>query len=322
MAIKIIGTGSYLPDNIVTNDFLSTLVDTNDEWIRSRTGIRERRISDGGGTAFLATRAAQAALANANIEAEELDHIIIATMSPDHYLPNTACEVQAEIGAVNATCLDLSAACSGFVYSYNTAYAYIQSGLAKTVMIIGAETLSRQVDWTDRSTCVLFGDGAGAIILKKISEEETVYGTVTGSNGLKKDVLKCAERSLINPFVQEDRGIDYMKMEGQEVFCFAVKVVPQCIEALLSKMNMENSQIKYFVLHQANKRILDSVAKRLNVEPEKFPMNLDRYGNTSAATIPILLDEMNQQGMLQDDDYIVISGFGGGLTWGATLIQW
>lgn len=322
MAVKIVGTGSYLPDNIVTNDFLSTIVETNDEWIQSRTGIRERRISTGEGTVHLASKAAKAALINAKVEAQEIDYIIVATMSPDHYMPNTACEIQAEIGAINATCLDISAACSGFIYALNTAYAYIQSGLAETIMIVGAETLSRQIDWTDRSTCVLFGDGAGAVIAKKVPGEGGIIGTITGSNGLKNNVLTCEDRALSNPFIRLDNGLQYIKMDGQEVFKFAVKIVPQSIEKLLKQENVDVNQIKYFVLHQANKRILDSVAKRLGVSINAFPMNIDRYANTSAATIPILLDEMSQDKKLIQDDYIILSGFGGGLTWGATLIKW
>jgi 3-oxoacyl-(acyl-carrier-protein) synthase III len=322
MAAKIIGTGSYFPDNIVTNDYLSTIVDTNDEWIRTRTGILERRISNGEGTSQIAAKAAKNALINAGIEAEEIEYIIVATMSGDHYLPNTACEVQSAIGAANATCFDINAACSGFVFALNTANAYIKAGIMNTALVIGAETLSRQIDWMDRSTCVLFGDGAGAVVLKATEESEGIISMVTGSNGLKGDVLTCAEREIVNPFVKKDIKIDYMKMDGQEVFKFAVKVVPKCIEEVLEKAALKKEEIKYFVLHQANKRILESVAKRLDVSIEAFPMNLDRYGNTSAASIPILLDEMNQKEMLDKGDKIILSGFGGGLTWGATLIEW
>lgn len=321
MAAKIIGTGSYLPDNIVTNDFLSTMVDTSDEWISSRTGIKERRISTGETTSDLAATAAKRALENAKVKVEEVDCIIVATMSSDYFMPNSSSEVQHILGAVNATCIDLNAACSGFLFALGTAKAYIMAGLSKIVLVIGAETLSKQVDWTDRSTCVLFGDGAGAVVVKE-SSKKGIQDIITGSDGSMKDVLTCKSRSLNNPFIKGENKVDYLKMEGQEVFKFAVKKVPESIEVLINEANISKEEIKYYILHQANKRIIDLVAKRLHVSEEKFPINLDRYGNTSAASIPILLDELNQQGKLQNGDKIILSGFGGGLTWGAALIEW
>jgi 3-oxoacyl-[acyl-carrier-protein] synthase III len=321
MPTKIIGTGSYLPDNIVTNEYLATIMDTSDEWISSRTGIKKRRISTGETTAELAANAALKAIEDAKIKPEDIDYIFIATMSADYFLPNASSEVQNMIGAVNATCLDINAACSGFIFSLNTAHAYIESGLAKTVLVIGAEVLSKQLDWDDRSTCVLFGDGAGAVVVKK-AEAKGIIDTVTGSDGSKKEALTCKTRSLNNIFVKEEERTEYLKMDGQEVFKFALTKVPECITLLLEKTKIDIGEIKYFVLHQANKRILDSVARRLKVSIDKFPLDLDEYGNTSAASIPILLDEINKQGKLKSGDKIIISGFGGGLTWGATLIQW
>lgn len=323
MAIRIIGTGSYLPKKVADNHFLSTIVDTDDEWIRQRTGIKERHLSNGKeGTTYMATHAAEAALENAGITADELDMIIVATVSADTYVPSTSCQVQGGIGAIRATCFDLNAACSGFLFAMNTAYAYIEMGMAKTILIIGAETLSREVDWSDRSSCILFGDGAGAAIMRQEEGKGGLIASVTGSDGSQGDVLTCKGRGIQNPFHQSKRKKDYLRMEGQAVFRFAVTMVPRCIKQILKKTGYDTEDIKFFVLHQANVRILELIAKRLKVDIDKFPMNLDRYGNTSSASIPILLDELNRNNLLEPGDKIVLSGFGGGLTWGAVLIEW
>lgn len=323
MAIRIIGTGSYLPKKVADNHFLSTIVDTDDEWIRQRTGIKERHLSNGKeGTTYMATHAAEAALENAGITADELDMIIVATVSADTYVPSTSCKVQGAIGAIRATCFDLNAACSGFLFAMNTAYAYIEMGMAKTILIIGAETLSREVDWSDRSSCILFGDGAGAAIMRQEEGKGGLIASVTGSDGSQGDVLTCKGRGIQNPFHQSKRKKDYLRMEGQAVFRFAVTMVPRCIKQILKKTGYDTEDIKFFVLHQANVRILELIAKRLKVDIDKFPMNLDHYGNTSSASIPILLDELNRNNLLEPGDKIVLSGFGGGLTWGAVLIEW
>lgn len=323
MAIRIIGTGSYLPKKVADNHFLSTIVDTDDEWIRQRTGIKERHLSNGKeGTTYMATHAAEAALENAGITADELDMIIVATVSADTYVPSTSCQVQGAIGAIRATCFDLNAACSGFLFAMNTAYAYIEMGMAKTILIIGAETLSREVDWSDRSSCILFGDGAGAAIMRQEEGKGGLIASVTGSDGSQGDVLTCKGRGIQNPFHQSKRKKDYLRMEGQAVFQFAVTMVPRCIKQILKKTGYDTEDIKFFVLHQANVRILELIAKRLKVDIDKFPMNLDHYGNTSSASIPILLDELNRNNLLEPGDKIVLSGFGGGLTWGAVLIEW
>lgn len=323
MAIRIIGTGSYLPKKVADNHFLSTIVDTDDEWIRQRTGIKERHLSNGKeGTTYMATHAAEAALENAGITADELDMIIVATVSADTYVPSTSCQVQGAIGAIRATCFDLNAACSGFLFAMNTAYAYIEMGMAKTILIIGAETLSREVDWSDRSSCILFGDGAGAAIMRQEEGKGGLIASVTGSDGSQGDVLTCKGRGIQNPFHQSKRKKDYLRMEGQAVFRFAVTMVSRCIKQILKKTGYDTEDIKFFVLHQANVRILELIAKRLKVDIDKFPMNLDRYGNTSSASIPILLDELNRNNLLEPGDKIVLSGFGGGLTWGAVLIEW
>lgn len=304
---KITGTGSYVPSNFMDNFDLSNIVDTNDAWIQERTGIIRRHISTDDTTMSMASKAADQAIKNAGISPNEIDLILVATMSPQAVLPCTACEVQKSIQADQATCFDLNAACSGFLYAYNTAQAYIASEVYKTVLVIGTETLSNLVDWKDRGTCILFGDGAGAVVLS--ATEEGVYSTVTHSDGQKKDALTCDLGSVI-------------KMNGQEIFKFAVKQIPMCIQELLEKNHLAVSDITYFVLHQANKRIIEAVAKRLHVDLEHFPMNLQEYGNTSSASIPILLHEMNEKNMLHRGDKVIMAGFGAGLTWGATLLEW
>lgn len=321
MAARIVGTGSYAPENIVTNDYLATVMDTSDEWISSKTGIRERRISKGEGTVELSYQAAKRALENAKVNPKEVDLIICATCSPDKFLPSTACEVQALLGAENAMCFDLSAACSGFIFALKTANAYISSGMANTAIVIGAETLSKILDWEDRATCVLFGDGAGAAIVRN-EENPSVLAYITGSDGTKGPVLQCEARNVNNLFVKGKDKVEYVTMDGKEVYKFAVTCVPKIISELLNQSNMKTEDIKYFILHQANKRIIESVAKRLHISMDKFPLNIDKYANTSAATIPILLDELNQKGMLKKNDKIIIAGFGGGLTWGGALIEW
>lgn len=325
MTTRIIGTGTCFPEKIVSNNDLSEVVETNDEWISSRTGIKERRISEGEDTSKLAGGAALEAIANANVKAEEIDLIIVATSSPDNVFPNTASLVQAEINAVNAACYDLSAACSGFLFALNTAHAFIKAGIYKKAIVIGAEVMSKTLDWSDRGTCVLFGDGAGAVVVA--ADETGIEEILMCNDGSKADALFCEERGVNNFLTKkhnkiEDPSFGYVKMDGQEVFKFAVKKVPECITKVLEKNNTAIDDIKYFVLHQANIRIIQSVAKRLNVDIEKIPANLDKYGNTSAASIPILLDEMNRNGMLEKGDKIVLSGFGAGLSWGATVLTW
>ena len=317
---RIVGTGSYVPEQIVTNDDLAKIVETNDEWIRTRTGIRQRRIATSEGTSDLAAKAAERAIEQAGIKPEEIDLIILATSSQDYCFPSGACEVQGRVGAVNAVCYDLSAACTGFVFALNTAQVFIQSGVYRTALVVGSEVLSKLIDWKDRSTCVLFGDGAGAVVVR--ADETGILGFQMHSDGTKGNVLTCGARSNGNFLMNQKPELSYMTMDGQEVFKFAVKKVPEVISQLLEKTGTPIEEIRYFVLHQANYRIIESVAKRLKVGMEKFPANMEYYGNTSGASIPLLLDEMNRAGKLNPGDKIILSGFGGGLTWGATLIQW
>lgn len=324
MSIRIVGTGSCLPETVVTNDFLSTIMDTSDEWISSRTGIRERRLVKTETTASMSSEAAKRALADAGVQAEEIDLIIVGTLTGDYVTPSTACEVQAAIGAANAVAFDINAACSGFLYGVNTAYAYMKSGMCKKALVIGAETLSKIMDWNDRSTCVLFGDGAGAAVLALTEDEESagIMGFEQGSDGAKGMVLACQDRKNNNPFVENSTAPEYVHMDGQEVYKFAVTTVPESINRVLDDARLKPEDIKYFLLHQANIRILQSVSKRLKVSMDKFPISLDHCGNISAASVPILLDEVNKKGMLQKGDKIVMSGFGGGLTWGTCVLEW
>lgn len=320
MTARIIGTGSAVPEQIVTNEDLSKIVETSDEWISSRSGIRERRIAKEETTTSLAILAGKRALENAGIASEEIEVIIVATCTPDYFFPNTACQVQEAIGAKHAVAFDLSAACSGFLFALSTAQAYIKGGIYQKALIVGAETMSKMIDWSDRSTCVLFGDGAGAAVVS--AEETGVLELVQKSNGAGKGVLSCKARETRNLLNHESETKEYLYMEGQPVFKFAVKTVPECVEEVLKKAEVKKEEIRYYILHQANSRIIQSVAKRLKEPEEKFPMNLSLYGNTSAASIPILLDEMNRNGMLNRGDKLVLSGFGAGLTWGAVLLEW
>lgn len=320
MTTRIIGTGSYLPETVVTNNYLSTIMDTSDEWISSRTGIRERRLVNTETTASMAIEAAKRALLDAHILAEDVDLIIVGTLTGDHLTPSTACEVQAGIGAVNAVAFDINAACSGFMFSLNTANAYINSGIYKTALVLGAETLSKIMDWQDRSTCVLFGDGAGVVVVQR--DTTGILSFIQKSDGARGMVLACKDRSNNNPLVQTSKELDYVHMDGQEVYKFAVTTVPKCIIQALEEANLRVEDIDCFILHQANMRIIQSVAKRLKVSEDKFPISLDHCGNISAASVPILLDEVNKKGLIKKGDKIVMAGFGGGLTWGVTVLEW
>ncbi len=320
MTSRIIGTGSYVPEQIVTNDDLADLVDTSDEWIQSRTGICQRRIALEEGTSSMAVKAARKALEDSGIRAEELDIILAATSSPDQCFPSCACEVQAEIGAVHAVAYDISAACSGFIFAWNTVQAFIQAGIYKTALVIGSDCLSKLTDWSDRGTCVLFGDAAGAVVIQ--AADTGMIHMVMGSDGTKGDVLSCSARTSGNFLNGKTPQLGYLFMDGQEVFKFAVKKVPECTIQVVKEAGYQLEDVKYFVLHQANVRIIEAAAKRLKQPIEKFPMNLREYGNTSSATIPLVLDELSREGKLKTGDKIVLAGFGAGLTWGAALMEW
>ena len=331
--IRITGTGSALPGRIVTNKELEQMVETSDEWIRERTGIGERHVSVGETVVTLASEAARKALEQAGKRAEEIDLILVATCSPEQYLPCCACQVQADIGAVNALAFDVNAACSGFLFALNTADAYLRTGLAENALIIGSEVLSKLVDWTDRSSCILFGDGAGAVVVERCEASPGILGRALHSDGTGGGVLQCGARELTTPYARtsvakmnqnqpaDDRE-HYIQMDGQEVYRFATRRVPLCIEEALSDAGLAVPDIDLFVLHQANERIIDAVAKRLHADREKFPTNLERVGNLSSASIPVLLDELHRQGKLHRGDRIVLAGFGAGLTIGACVMTW
>ncbi|MBQ9118709.1 MAG: ketoacyl-ACP synthase III [Lachnospiraceae bacterium] len=321
MNARIIGTGSVLPKKVVTNFDLAEIVDTNDEWIVSRTGIKERHVAIEESTSSMATEAGKKALEDAGMTAEELEMILVATVTPDYVTPSTACMVQAAIGATNAVAMDLSAACSGFVFALNTAQAYIRAGIYKKILVIGVETLSKVVDWTDRSTCILFGDGAGAAVVSA-DAEAGIQDFVQYTDGAKGVALQCDARQHKNLFGTRAFENEYVQMDGQAVFKFAVRRVPESIQKLLDRNQLTAEQIDLYVLHQANMRIIETVAKFLKEPMDKFPMNMERCGNTSGASVPLLLDELNRAGRFKRGDKLILSGFGGGLTWGSIYMIW
>ena len=320
--VKIASIGSYVPENIMTNDDLSKIVDTNDEWITSRTGIKERRISEGENTSDLGAKAALKALEKAGLTPEEVDLIVVATSSPDAFSPSTAVYIQAKIGAFNAACFDISAACSGFIYALNVASQFIKTGQSKAALVIGAEVLSKVTDWKDRNTCVLFGDGAGAAVLVP-SEEKGIASIFNGADGRKAEFLTIGCLPVKNPFVTPEKIEDLIiGMDGKEVFRFASNIMLEAIDKVLKDTGYSLEDIKYIVPHQANYRIIDFAARKLGVAIDKFYINLQKYGNTSAASIPIALNEMLEKGLLNKGDKIIMVAFGAGFTWSVALVEW
>ena len=319
MKAVVCGTGSSVPACVWDNDDLSRMVDTNDEWIRERTGIITRHIAKEETCVSMASEAARRALAQAGIPAEEVDLLIVSTISSNIVLPCTACEVQKEIGAVNAVAYDLSAACTGFVMAYQSAQSFLQAGIYRTALLIGSECLSNLVNWKDRGTCILFGDGAGAAVIK--AEEGKSYLPAAHSDGKKGDALKCKSMMDGEKENQKQHPEEYkMQMDGQAVFKFAVKKVPECINELMQQCALREEDIDLYLLHQANARMLHSIAKRLHTTMDKIPMNVSEYGNTSSASIPILLDEVVRQKKIKLGNKVIMAGFGAGLTWGATYL--
>lgn len=317
MNIKIVGTGSALAGQIRTNQDIEAMVDTTDAWIRERTGIRTRHISDRDTVASLSAKACREALKCAKKEVEDIDLILVATCSPEFLLPNCACQVQSILGAEKATAFDINAACSGFLFALDTAYAYISCGIYRNALVVGGEVLSKLVDWEDRATCVLFGDGAGAVYVEACEDGISgIQSIVQGSNGAKGQVLSCRERAL------DEKEDIFIRMDGREVYKFATRQVPACIEEAVKKAGLTVQDIDLFVLHQANMRILEAIGRRLNIGMDKIPANVDRVGNMSSAAIPVLLDELNKNGKLHRGQKIVLSGFGAGLTYGACVVTW
>ena len=322
--VSIVGTGVYLPERVVTNEDLSKIVDTNDEWIYSRTGMRERRIArEDQATSDLATEAAKAALADAGISAEEVDLLIVATLSPDMFFPSTACFVQEQIGAKNAYCYDLGAACSGSLYALETAKNQIACGAVKTALVIGAEKMSTFLDWEDRSTCVLFGDGAGAVVLQASENGHGFMKGCFGCDGSLADLLWTPGGGSRNPMSHEmlDQKQQYLKMGGREVYKHAVKQMTQSVIDVLEANGLTSDDINCFVAHQANARIIEAVGKRLDVMDRMF-MNVEKYANTSAAALLIAVDEVVKSGTVQVGDKMLLVTFGGGFTWGSMIVEW
>lgn len=324
---KITGIGSYAPENILTNLDLEKSVDTSDEWIKSRTGISERRIaSKNEACSDLAIKASKIALKEAGVKAKDIDLIIVATVTPDMLFPSTACLVQKEIGAKNAFAYDLSAACSGFIYGISIAEQFIKSGRYKNILLIGSDVFSRIVNWNDRSTCVLFGDGAGAVIIEAENgrKKDGILSTHLYSDGHYHDFLFVPGGGSRIPVseITNDNEKCFIKMKGNEIFKVAVRFMVSAAREAISYNGLAIEDIDLFIPHQANKRIIDAVAKKLKLPEEKIFTNLMKYGNTSAASIPIALDEAVKEKRIKNGDIVLLVAFGAGLTWGSTIIKW
>ena len=323
--VSIIGTGSYVPEKILTNDDLSRMVDTSDEWITTRTGIKERRVAaKDEHTSDMATKAALQAIAQAGISPAEIDMILVATATPDMLFPATACFVQKKIGAINAACLDISAACAGFLFGLEIAQQFITSHTHDTVLVIGADKLTSITNWTDRNTCVLFGDGAGAAILRHRGSAHGVISTHIGSDGRFTDILFMPGGGSRCPITKENAHMNLatIHMTGKEVYKQAVTAMLRAAKKALEQAGLTINDIACVIPHQANLRIIEAIADRLGIPIEKFYVNLDKYGNTSAAAVAIALDEANRTGRIKAGDYILMVVFGGGLTWASTVIEW
>lgn len=324
MRAGIIGIGSSVPERVLTNSDLEKLVETSDGWIRTRTGIVERRIvGDNQTTSDLATAAGKRAIADAGIDSEEVALIVVATSSPDMIFPSTACLTQQKLG-LSCPAFDVSAACAGFVFGLSTAALYVSSGTYRTVLFIGADALTRHVDWTDRSTCVLFGDAAGAVVLQPAEEGYGVLSTYLASDGTGADILKIPAGGSALPGTLESvrEHLHCVQMKGNEVFKFAVKAIPNACDEVLARAGMTISEIDHFVAHQANRRIIEAAVERLGLSPDRVAMNIDRYGNTSTASIPLVVDELYREGRLHRGHNLLLVGFGAGLTWGANIVRW
>ena len=320
---RIAGVGACLPDRVLTNHELAAMVDTSDEWIVSRTGIHERRIAaEGEFTSHLAERACRAALASAGCTAQDVDLIVLATATPDNTFPSTAVQVQHNLGIEHGAAFDVAAVCSGFIYALATADALIAQGMAQRALVIGAETFSRILDWTDRTTCVLFGDGAGAVVLERADGADDavrprgIIASSLRSNGSHRDKL------FVDGGPSSTQTVGHLRMRGQEVFRFAVSATVDVVEEVLAKAGMSAEDVDWFVPHQANKRIIDSSAKKLGISPEKVVLTVERHGNTSAASIPLALADIAGTGRIRRGDLVLLEAMGGGFTWGAVLVRW
>lgn len=325
MRATISAVAKYLPDRVLTNKDLEKMVDTTDEWIVSRTGISERRIAaQGEVTSFMGTKVAQALLEKRGMKPGEIELIIVATVTPDMLFPSTAALIQHAIGAGSAWGFDLSAACSGFLFALETGAKFIESGRHSTAMIIGSDTMSAITDYEDRNTCVLFGDGAGGVLLEPTSGDEGIIDSLLYTDGSGADLLKMPGGGSLHPASEDTvrKRMHYVQQEGRQVFKFAVKSMAEATEEILNRHGLTGKDIRLFIPHQANQRIIDVSAKKLGLSPEQVVINIDRYANTTAATIPVALAEAVEQNRLKPGDYLVLAAFGGGFTWGSTLIKW
>jgi len=319
---RIAGTGSYLPEKVVTNDDLAKVVDTSDEWIRTRTGIAERRVAaEGQATSDMAYEAALKAIEAAGIQASEIDLIVVGTTTPDVVFPSTACLVQQKLGIAGCPAFDVNAACSGFVFALSVADKFVQSGSARTALVIGAETLTRIVDWNDRTTCVLFGDGAGAVVLRA-DAETGILSTHLHADGSKKDLL-CCPAGVSSGFREgEPNGGVRIVMSGNEVFKHAVKALDGVVDETLAANGMHQADLDWLIPHQANLRIIEATAKRLDMPMERVVVTVDKHGNTSSGSVPLALDEGVRSGRIQRGQLVLLEAFGGGFTWGSALLRY
>jgi 3-oxoacyl-[acyl-carrier-protein] synthase-3 len=325
MRSRIKGTGSAVPDKVLTNFDIEKIVDTTDEWIITRTGIKERRVAvEGEYTSTFATAAAEKALHMAGIGPEEIDLIVVATVTPDFPFPATACLVQNNLKAINAAAFDIAAACSGFLYALSVVDKFIKSGAVKKALVIGAEVLTRIVDWSDRNSCVLFGDGAGAVVIEAEAGEHGILSTHIHSDGSYWELLHQPACGNRNPASQKtlDERLMFLRMQGNEVFKLAVRAMEDAAHEALAANNMKTADINFFIPHQANRRIIDAIGKRLGLHDEQLVVNLESYGNTSSASIPIALDEINRNSKIKQGDILLLDSFGGGLTWASSLVRW
>jgi len=321
---KIVGLGKYLPSKRLLNSDLEKMVDTSDQWIVTRTGIKERRIAEKGvGASGLAAKASKIALERAGIDPKDLDLIIVATITPDTQFPSTACHLQNHLKAKKAACFDVSAACAGFAYALASAWQFIKGGLYKNALVIGSEVLSTITDWEDRSTCILFGDGAGAAVLVE-SDSDSFLSAYLGSDGEHAEILNMPGGGSRHPISPEviDKRMNYIKMKGNELFRFAVRIMVHAADKALAKANLERSDVSLFIPHQANERIISAVAQRLHIPQDKIYLNIARYGNMSSASSAVALCEAWEEGKIKKDDIVVLDAFGGGLVWGSCVIKW
>ena len=318
---KILGTGSYVPDKVLKNDDLKAFVDTSDAWIYPRTGIKERHISTGESTLDLAYQASLKSIETSGIDQNDIDLIIVATVTSDYAFPGVANLLQSRLGIENITAFDINAACSGFIYGIQIADKMIKSGAFHCALVVGAEVLTRLTDWRDRNTCVLFGDGAGSMLIGE-SERPGIKDVITGSQGDEDMLLYCKNPALKDPMVNAVSKQDHIHMKGKEVFKFATRVMPKTMTSLLERNGLDLSDIQHVVAHQANSRIIDKAARDLKIDKEKIYMNIHKYGNTSAASVPIALDEAIRSGTIKRGDQFITVAFGGGLTWAGALIEY